>query len=72
MEPDTSEVNLTPTSIADESLAEGTAGVAVLLQRVKPLFTVTVTPAEGLSIFKLSSVARLFSVTCPLVLGDQA
>lgn len=31
--------------------------------------TVTVTPAEGISMFMLSSTARLFSVTCPLELG---
>jgi len=33
--------------------------------------TVTATPADGTSVFRLSSVARLFNVTCPFELGVQ-
>ncbi len=34
--------------------------------------TVTATPAEGISVFTLSSTARLFSTTCPGAAGVQA
>ena len=70
--------NLTPTSIAFESGSEATAGVAVLGQMVQgqlpdgggvPLPTVMVRPAEGVSIRRLSSVARVRIVRVPLLPG---
>ena len=70
--------NLTPTSIALESESAATAGVAVLGQMVHgqlpggggvPVPTVMVRPADGVSVRRLSSVARVRIVRVPLLPG---
>jgi hypothetical protein len=72
MFPETSEVNLTPTSTAEESLNEGIDGTVLLGQIVQGHglgVTVSDIPAEGVSRLPLSSTDRLFIVADPVVLG---
>jgi hypothetical protein len=73
MYPSTSDRNFTPTSTADESAIDAFAGVADGVQIEQGQWTCASTPGPGLSMFPLSSTARLSIVTDPGVAdGVQA
>src|SRR5947208_10240872 len=66
--------NLTPTStrFVSEATPSGTAlGLQMVAVVAVGAGTVTVTPADGVSMLPLSSTARLFSVTKPVTSGVQ-
>jgi hypothetical protein len=74
MLPERSEVNLTPTSIAEGSLKEGAAGTVLLGQIVHGHclgVTVTVLPADAFSRLPLSSTDRLVILAVPAAAGVQ-
>src|ERR1043166_456581 len=76
MKPLKSDRTLTPTSIALVSLKSTAEGTAMAgshrLHGHCGFWIVTVTPAAGVSIFPLSSTARLLMVTLPRRVGVHA